>query len=235
MNDKSKKGGSLGKRLADLVFDQPKGTNQQPVSQEVSATPPASEATQTSDHSLLVRDLPTSSGDGGIVDPETLALLRTRVIPAGSLCLDFQGIFASLKSIIPDEQTRFDAALQATLASKGAKKDTLAKQTRECLERLPQERLLLNESANQKLNGSVAAKEHSLGLIVSDIASKKQQVEAMLQAIETLEREKKEVERGIDEERERIESMRRSCLGAMDIVSAELRAVLNRLVGQSSS
>ena len=212
--------GGIGKRVGNLLFEQTqeKGSTS-------SSPSPTVEPTNQAPAVSFATVQPSIQQTNEEISPEALSALRAKVIPADSAYTHFQMLLRSFEPIIPDQSTRFRAALQATFAATGTDPNTFTALVDQCLGQIPIERTRLNESADRRLAEIVGGGESGIKSLAAEIASKEGLITTLGNEIRQLTAKKKEVEANIGAEKDGIESKRRTHLQAAETISAELNTV----------
>jgi chromosome segregation ATPase len=209
-NQEKKEGlfGSLGKVVEDLIFEKPAEEQAPPAQEEAEQKPQQAKPAAREATAPVVPDAPPK------VDRKIYEKLKTALEGKGSAYSQFTEMFNSLSEVISDEATRHAAALKAVGKSYNITLDQILRSMDDSLGALDGER--------EKFSATIRQSEEELAKFRDQLLQKQQAIESLRKQAESLEAEKREIERAINDKTGKIESVRKDFFSAVELVKAEV-------------
>lgn len=200
--------GKMGKVVEDLIFENPVEEEAQPTQENTEQQRQDEKPAARKEATPVVPDVPSK------VDSVIYKKLKSALEGKGGAFSQFSDMFDSLSEVIADQATRHAAAMKAVGKSYGITLDQILQSLDDSLGVLDGEK--------EKFSATIRQSGEELVTYRDQVRQKEQAIENLRKQMETLETEKREIERSIAEKSGKIETVRKDFLCALDVVKAEV-------------
>lgn len=218
--------GRIGQSVGNALFEQPKTIPVQTAQQSTATeTPPTPSAKIVPPNLQFLGTQPSVSAEP--VNQEMLDMLRERIMPENSVLDHFLETLRRLEKVLSDPVSRFKAAVAAS----GIDMNSLASEIDAILAKIPGERQLVTQKADNRISEITGANTNQLSTLTAQMADKERTITALTNEIRQLEGEKKTIQASSSHETEQIETARQAFLKAADAIASELNVIRIQLGG----